>query len=129
MIDAKMKEMEMARILKVWIVHSILRHIMIRTYEIFDHERFMKEHRVKMLPIFIRIKSRFRKRVFGYGKPYEVRIRKQVRDVQSIMFGTCLRLTLRERAKKTIKDYCQSTYDKTVLLAKFQQYIEKVSLI
>jgi len=86
-----MRDLERAKLLRQWIVHAKTRHMMVRTYEIFDHERFMVAHRVKMLPIFMRIRMKFRKRILGQGRPIEMRIRKQVRNVQSVMFGSCIR--------------------------------------
>ena len=91
MIEQRMRDLERAKLMKAWIVQATLRHMIVRTFQIFDHERFMRVHRIKMLPIFMRIRTKFRKRIFGYGKPYEVRERKQIRDVQTVAFGSLLR--------------------------------------
>lgn len=77
----------------------------------------------------ILIHTKFRKRIQGYGKEFEVRLGKQIRDAQTMMFGSVLRQTLRERAKTEVLSACTANYEKAVMVAKFQKYIEYIILI
>ena len=60
-----MRDLERAKLMRAWIVRAKLRHMVVRAFQLFDHERFMIMHRVKMLPIFMRIRTKFRKRIKG----------------------------------------------------------------
>ena len=60
----------------------------------------MVMHRVKMLPIYMRIRTKFRKRIYMYGKKYEDRTRKHVRSSTIAIMAGCVRPLLRERAKQ-----------------------------
>lgn len=82
-----------------WLVMSKLRFYVQRTFERFDRERFMIAHRKKMIPIFMRIRTKLRKRVTLYGKTYKERERKYVRDSTACIFGGCVRTLIREKAK------------------------------
>ena len=119
MLEQRIRDLERAKLMREWIILATARHWVLRIYEIFDHERFMIAHRMRMFPVFLRIRTKMRKRIFGYGKPYEVRERKYVRDSLTFAFGNVLRATNRERAKGTIMDLLCLNYEKAVLVAKF----------
>ena len=129
MLEQRIRDLERAKQMREWIIMATLRHWVVRIYEIFDHERFLIAHRMRMFPVFLRIRTKMRKRIFAYGKPYEVRERKYVRDSISTMFGNTLRGTIRERAKMQILGYCNMHYEKAFMVAKFQKYLETVILI
>jgi len=76
MLNQRLKDKQEAKQFKKWIILATMRHWIVRLFEIFDHERFMIAHRRRMLPIFLRIRTKFRKRVLVYGRPYELRLRK-----------------------------------------------------
>ena len=106
--------------MKEWITLATARFWMQRIFEIFDHERFMIAHRRKMFPVFLRIRTKFRRRILRFGKnSYEVRQRKYIRDSITTGFGNMLRGTIRERAKQEVMDFCTIHYEKAVLMAKF----------
>ena len=119
MLEQRIRDLERAKLMREWIILATLRHWVLRIYEIFDHERFMIAHRMRMFPVFLRIRTKMRKRIFAYGKPYEVRERKYVRDSIGFAFGNVLRATNRERAKGTVMDLLTLNHEKAVLVAKF----------
>lgn len=89
----------------------------------------MIRHRRKMLPILLRIKVGFRKRIKLYGAPYADRERKYVRDTAASVFGGLLRPIIRERAKKTIKNFLQETARKSVMLARCQRFMQRMVVV
>ena len=90
----------------------------------FERELFMIEHRRKMLPIVLRIKVRFRKRLTRMGPTFEGRLRKEIRNSSMAIASTC-RPIVRERAKQTLLDFLRTTAEKAYQLSVFKRYLQR----
>ena len=99
MFQQKLQQVQRRKQMRRWLVMSKLRFYVQRTFERFDRERYMIAHRKKMIPIFIRIKTKLRKRVLLYGKDHKERQRKYIKDSTACIFGGCVRTLIREKAK------------------------------
>ena len=119
MLEQKLKIADLSRRLRLWIVKSKLQELLKVMWQKFDRERFMIKHRAKMFPIYLSIKSKFRKRVTRFGKTFEQRTRKNIRFSTVAIQAGCCRPILRERAKKKLLEFLQIEVIKKVLLAKF----------
>ena len=115
--------------MRSWIVLAKLRYMIVRLYEIFSRETFMIQHQKKMIPIYANIRLKFRRSILRRGKKFKTRTKKQIRNVQNVLMGTCIRQTFRERAKQQLLAFCQANYSKAVIHAKFTKCIERIILI
>ena len=120
MLAQKVTDVQRSRMLAQWVLRERVHFIISRVFQVFDHERFMIVHRVKMMTIALRIRLKFRKRVLAYGKTYEQREQKHIKYSTAAMFAGCLRNTLRERAKKTLLNFMQMKADQSYVDAKFK---------
>ena len=122
MLEHKIKQIQRQKQMRRWLVLMMLRHYIQRTFERFDRERFIIMHRKKMIPIFMRIRTKLRKRVLLYGDNYVDRERKYVKDSTICIFGGCARTILRERAKSTMLSFIRKMALRTFVLARFKHF-------
>ena len=128
MLKQKLQVADLSRRLRLWIVHAKLQEILTTMWQRFDRERFMIVHRAKMFPIYLRIKSKFRKRILKFGKTYEQRTRKNIRFSTMAIQAGCCRPLLRERAKKKLLEFLQDDSEKRFMIAKFQKFLQRIIL-
>ena len=76
----------------------------------------MIAHRKKMFPIYIMIRTQFRRRIKRQGPTFEERIDRQI-SYSANAITTIQRPLLREQAKATIYGYLEMAWEKQVCLA------------
>lgn len=128
LLEQKLKEVEKRRMVRQWLTIMELRNRLVRTFQVFDRERFLIARRAKMLPIYLHIKVRLRKQVLHFGPKYPLREQRYVK-FSSMGLHCFLRPILRERAKAELTNFLRLNFEKSVILAKFQKYLQVLIML
>ena len=126
MLEKKIKEVQFSKAMTEWAKMVKVHYHIFRTYQIFNREKDMVRILQKMLPYMFLIKMRLRKRVTGINSDFNRRKEIEVKNVMTSGVGTFLRMTMRERAKKIVKEFLESNSERLLMTAKFKKSIYRV---
>ena len=124
MLDQKLKRNIVMKKVKQWLIIQTLQFHVKRTYEIFTHERDIREIMRKHMLVIMLISIRMKRRMLRFGSNRQIRERKALRMCLITHVGTSLRNTVRERAKHTLKNFLEDSFEQATMFAKVRKRFE-----